>query len=136
MKFFKKNKKKSKKPIAALRKLIIIKRIFKREKMSSKTLTRAEIVENIHLKYGVGRDIISKILVDILDYTTKTLEEGRSLKVASFGTFEVNEKKQRVGRNPRTGEEAIITPRRVLNFRASKILKIRVNQAPKNKVLY
>ena len=104
--------------------------------MSSKTLTRAEIIENIHLRYGLGRDIISKILLDILQQSLKTLVEGQSLKIASFGTFEVNQKKQRLGRNPKTGKEAVITPRRVLSFRASKVLRTRVNQPPKNKVLY
>lgn len=104
--------------------------------MSSKTLTRAEIIENVHGRYGVGRESISKILLDILEYTLKTLVSGENLKIASFGTFEINEKKQRIGRNPKTGKEAIITSRRVLSFRASKILRTRVNQPPKNKISY
>jgi integration host factor subunit alpha len=95
--------------------------------MSEKTLTRADIVEAVHEKFGVGRDLAGKLLEDALAEMTHAVALGSNLKVASFGSFSVRQKKERIGRNPKTGEEAVITPRRVLSFRASKILKNRVN---------
>jgi integration host factor subunit alpha len=68
-----------------------------------------------------------KILEDVLDEMTRAVAQVGTLKIASFGSFSVRQKKERIGRNPKTGKEAVITPRRVLSFRASKILKNQVN---------
>lgn len=95
--------------------------------MSDKTLTRADIIESIHEKFNIGRDIAGKILEETLEEMMHAMSKDGSLKIASFGSFSVRQKKQRIGRNPKTGKEAIITPRRVLSFRASKILKGRLN---------
>lgn len=95
--------------------------------MSQKTLTRADIAEALYQKYSLPRDLGGKILEDVLEEMTRAVSKDGNLKIASFGSFTVRQKKERIGRNPKTGKQAVITPRRVLSFRASKILKQQVN---------
>ena len=107
--------------------------------MSTKTLTRADLADAIY-RLGVAnrqvdppeaisREDSAELVETVLQHVADALVAGESVKVSSFGAFEVREKAERVGRNPKTGEEATITPRRVLSFRASHVLKDRINAA-------
>ena len=93
----------------------------------SKTLTRADLAQAVHLNIGLSRNESSQLVETMLEDISRTLEKGEQVKLSSFGTFSVNSKRERVGRNPKTGVEARITPRRVLSFRASNMLKKKVN---------
>jgi len=93
----------------------------------SKTLTRADLAQAVHLTIGLSRNESSQLVETMLEDISRTLEKGEQVKLSSFGTFSVNSKRERVGRNPKTGVEARITPRRVLSFRASNMLKKKVN---------
>lgn len=90
------------------------------------TLTRADLAEAINRKVGLSRSESLAMVESILDHISKALEEGENVKVSGFGTFLLRDKAQRVGRNPKTGVEVPITPRRVLTFRASQMLKERI----------
>ncbi len=92
------------------------------------TLTRADLAEVINRKMGFSRAESLAMVEAILDHMSTALEQGENVKISGFGTFLLRDKKQRVGRNPKTGVEVPITPRRVLTFRASQILKDRVSQ--------
>lgn len=92
----------------------------------SKTLTRADLYEAVYRKVGLSRSESSELVESVLDSITDALVKGESVKLSSFGTFNVRSKRQRVGRNPKTGEEVPITPRRVMVFRPSNILKSRI----------
>lgn len=105
--------------------------------MSGKTLTRADLADAIY-QLGVvnrqsdppepiSREESAHLVEMVLQEVCDALVDGQSVKISSFGAFEVREKAARMGRNPKTGEEAPITPRRVLSFRASHVLKERVN---------
>ncbi len=94
----------------------------------SKTLTRADLCEAIYQKVGLSRTESSDIVESVLDEISTALVGGDDVKLTSFGTFSVRHKKARIGRNPKTGEEVPITPRRVLSFRASDVLKERINK--------
>ena len=91
------------------------------------TLTRADLTESVYRNIGLSRNESSELVETVLEEICSCLESGEEIKLSSFGTFSVHEKKQRVGRNPKTGIEAVITPRRVLSFRPSHILKDRVD---------
>lgn len=97
--------------------------------MAGKTVTRAQLAEAVYQEVGLSRsesaDLVDAILAEIAQ---SLLKEG-SVKISSFGTFAVRQKGHRVGRNPKTGEEVPILPRRVLVFRASQVLKERINNA-------
>ncbi len=93
----------------------------------SKTLTRADLAQAVHLTIGLSRNESAQLVETMLEDISRTLEKGEQVKLSSFGTFSVNSKRERVGRNPKTGVEARITPRRVLSFRASNMLKKKVN---------
>jgi integration host factor subunit alpha len=95
--------------------------------MTGKTLTRADLAEAVVRKVGLGRHESQEIVEMILDEIGQALEKGENVKLSSFGSFGIREKGERVGRNPKTGEEVPITPRRVLVFRPSAIMKSRVN---------
>jgi integration host factor subunit alpha len=90
------------------------------------TLTRADLAEVINRKLGFSRAESLAMVETILDQVCGALEGGQNVKISGFGTFLLRDKKQRVGRNPKTGIEVPITPRRVLTFRASQILKDRI----------
>jgi integration host factor subunit alpha len=95
--------------------------------MGGKTLTRADLAEAVVRKIGLPRNESQELVELVLDEISTTLSRGEGVKLSSFGSFGVRDKGQRVGRNPKTGEEVPITPRRVLVFRASNILKSRIN---------
>lgn len=90
---------------------------------SMETLTRAEIAEAINRKLGLSRSESLAMVESILNLMTDALAKGENVKVSGFGTFLLRDKAERVGRNPKTGVEVPITPRRVLTFRASQMLK-------------
>lgn len=97
--------------------------------MSGKTLTRADLAEAIVQKVGLPRNESAELVEMVLKEIVNSLEKGETVKLSSFGSFGIREKSQRMGRNPKTGEEVPITPRRVLVFRASNIMKKRINGA-------
>ncbi len=95
--------------------------------MSEKTLTRADLSETVHGKVGLSRTESASLVKSVLDSVSQALVEGKAVKLSSFGTFLVRQKNGRMGRNPKTGDEVPITPRRVLVFRPSHVLKKQVN---------
>ena len=97
--------------------------------MSNGTLTRANLTDAIHGSLGISRNESSDFVERILEEVSLSLERGETVKISSFGTFTVRQKKQRMGRNPKTGEEVPITPRRVVTFRASHVLKDQINKS-------
>lgn len=94
----------------------------------SRTLTRADLTEAVYRNIGLSRNESADLVESVLEEMCVCLEASEEVKLSSFGTFSVQFKRERVGRNPKTGVEATITPRRVLSFRPSHILKNRVNQ--------
>lgn len=95
--------------------------------MGGKTLTRADLAEAVVQRVGLPRNESQELVELILREISSTLATGDSVKLSSFGSFGIRQKGQRVGRNPKTGEEVPITPRRVLVFRPSNIMKDRIN---------
>ncbi len=93
------------------------------------TVTRADLTEAVYQEVGLSRNESAQLVESVLEEISSTLARGESVKVSSFGTFSVRDKAERIGRNPKTGEEVPISPRRVLVFRASHVLKDRINQA-------
>src|ERR1700719_4966998 len=91
------------------------------------TITRAHIAEMIYTQVGLSRNESADLLEDVLDRIAIHLEKGESVKISGCGTFSVRQKGRRIGRNPKTGKEVPILPRRVLVFRPSHVLKARVN---------
>ena len=94
----------------------------------SETLTRADLAELIYNEVGISKTEASEIVDQFFEEIILDLIDGNSVKLTSFGTFSVRHKKERIGRNPKTKEEAIIDARRVVSFRASKELKRRINK--------
>ena len=95
--------------------------------MGGKTLTRADLAEALVRKIGLPRNESQDLVELILGEISTALSNGEGVKLSSFGSFGVRQKGRRIGRNPKTGEEVPITPRRVLVFRASNIMKSRIN---------
>ena len=93
---------------------------------SINTLTRADLAEAINHKLGLSRADALGMVEAILDHMTEALAAGENVKISGFGTFLLRDKSERIGRNPKTGVEVPITPRRVMTFRASQMLKDRV----------
>ncbi len=91
------------------------------------TVTRAQLAEAIYAQVGLSRNESAALLEAVLDRMSMVLENGQSIKISGFGTFSVRQKGRRVGRNPKTGQEVPILPRRVLVFRPSQVLKARIN---------
>ncbi|PHK93541.1 integration host factor subunit alpha [Pseudoroseomonas rhizosphaerae] len=91
------------------------------------TITRAQLAEAIYAQVGLSRNESAALLEDVLERISAALELGRPVKISAFGTFSVRQKGMRVGRNPKTGVEVPIMPRRVLSFRPSQVLKARLN---------
>lgn len=94
--------------------------------MSEKTLTRMDLSEAVFREVGLSRNDSAQLVESVLDHMSDALVAGEQVKISSFGTFSVREKTARVGRNPKTGEEVPIQPRRVLTFRPSHLMKERV----------
>lgn len=97
--------------------------------MTNRTLTRAQLSEAVYQEVGLSRNESADLVETVLNEIVDTLAQGHSVKVSSFGSFHVRSKGGRVGRNPKTGQEVPIQPRRVLVFRASHVLKDRINSA-------
>ena len=95
--------------------------------MKSKTLTRADLAEALVNKVGLPRNESQDVVELVLNEISTALARGEGVKLSSFGSFGIRQKGQRVGRNPKTGQEVPITPRRVLIFRPSNIMKERIN---------
>ena len=95
--------------------------------MAEDTLTRAHLAETVYQQVGLSRAESAQFVDIILDEIAESLIEGEMVKLSTFGTFTVRQKGERVGRNPKTGVEVAIKPRKVLSFRASHVLKDRVN---------
>ena len=95
----------------------------------AKTLTRADLSEAVYRAVGLSRNESADLVESILQHISNSLVAGETVKISSFGTFSVREKGARMGRNPKTGEEVPIEPRRVLVFRPSHILKDKINGA-------
>ncbi len=93
-----------------------------------RTLTRSDLVDAITSEFQVTKYNASEIVEDILEEIETALVEGETVKIAGFGTFTVRQKKERIGRNPKTLEEAVISSRKSLSFRASPLLKKIVNE--------
>ncbi len=96
--------------------------------MAKSTLTRAQLSEAVYEEVGLSRNESSDLVESIINEISETLILGEPVKISSFGTFSVRQKGERQGRNPKTGEEVPIKPRRVLVFRASQVLKKRINK--------
>lgn len=92
-----------------------------------KTLTRADLGEAVYQEVGLSRNESADMVEAVLDEISGAMAEGEGVKISSFGSFIIREKRERTGRNPKTGQEVPISPRRVLIFRASNILKNRLN---------
>ena len=95
--------------------------------MGSKTLTRADLAEALVEQVGLPRNESQELVELVLREISNALVNGETVKLSSFGSFGIREKGERIGRNPKTGEEVPITPRRVLVFRPSNIMKERIN---------
>ncbi len=97
--------------------------------MGGKTLTRADLAEAIVRNVGLPRNESQELVEIVLGEISSCLANGEQVKLSSFGSFGIRQKGQRIGRNPKTGQEVPITPRRVLVFRPSNIMKERINAA-------
>ena len=92
------------------------------------TLTRADLADIVHREIGLSRADSAGIVERILHHMCHALAKGANVKVSGFGTFILRDKGQRVGRNPKTGVEVPIAPRRVMTFRASQIMRDRITK--------
>jgi len=93
------------------------------------TLTRADLADAIHRQVGLSRTDSSRLVEQILGNMCAALANGENVKISGFGTFVLREKGERIGRNPKTGVEVPIAPRRVLTFRASQMMRDRIVDA-------
>jgi len=93
------------------------------------TLTRADLAEALHRQIGLSRTESSTFVEGILRHVCGALEKGENVKITGFGTFILRDKGERIGRNPKTGVEVAIAPRRVLTFRASQLVRERIVEA-------
>lgn len=97
-----------------------------------KTVTRSDLADSVHRRLGLSRTECGLLVQKILDEISLATVRGESVKVSGFATFEVRDKKMRLGRNPRTGIQVPINPRRVIRFKPSVILRDRVAHSCKN----
>ena len=95
--------------------------------MSTRTITRADLSEVVYQRVGLSRTESSELVEMVLQQIAQAVVRGETVKLSSFGSFVVRSKGERVGRNPKTGVEVPITPRRVMVFKPSNILKGRIN---------
>lgn len=100
------------------------------DRMSSPaTLTRADLAETLNRQIGLSRAESAQMVESILSHISDALNAGENVKISGFGTFVLRDKTQRIGRNPKTGVEVPIEPRRVLTFRASQSMRDRIADA-------
>jgi integration host factor subunit alpha len=97
--------------------------------MAGHTVTRAQLTEAVYQEVGLSRNESAELVESVIAEISDALERGEMVKISSFGSFAVRRKGQRIGRNPKTGQEVPISPRRVLVFRASHALKNQINQS-------
>lgn len=97
--------------------------------MGNRTITRADLCEAVYQKVGLSRTESSELVERVLSEISDCLVTGESVKLSSFGSFVVRSKGERIGRNPKTGEEVPISPRRVMVFKPSNVLKQRINDS-------
>src|SRR6202045_1199000 len=97
--------------------------------MAGHTITRAQLTEAVYREVGLSRNEAADLVESVIAEISNALERGEMVKISSFGSFAVRRKGQRIGRNPKTGQEVPISPRRVLVFRASHALKNQINQS-------
>ena len=95
--------------------------------MSNNTLTRADLTESVYEEVGLSRNESSNLVEVVLKEISDNLVRGDQVKISSFGSFQVRQKSGRIGRNPKTGQEVPIDPRRVLVFRPSQVMRDRIN---------
>ena len=100
--------------------------------MADDTLTRAELTEAVYEEVGLSRNESADLVEAVLGEMSNALIRGESVKISSFGSFTIRNKSERIGRNPKTGEEVPITSRRVIIFKPSHVLKNRIN-SPQDK---
>lgn len=96
--------------------------------MAANTITRADLGEAVYEEIGLSRNDSARLVESVLAEVCDALVNGENVKISSFGSFMLRNKGERTGRNPKTGEEVPISPRRVLVFRPSNILKERLNR--------
>lgn len=94
--------------------------------MTVPTLTRADLADAVNRKFGLSRAESAKLVEALLGRIIGSLEQGDEVKLSGFGTFTLSDKSERIGRNPKTGVEARISPRRVVGFRPSQAMRLRV----------
>lgn len=92
------------------------------------TITRVDVANTIYEEVGLSRKDSAEILDMILEEIINDLSQGNDVKLSSFGTFSIRNKNERIGRNPKTGVEAKISPRRVISFKASQNMKAMLNK--------
>tara|TARA_B100000959_G_C14757033_1_gene531690 strand:+ start:493 stop:798 length:306 start_codon:yes stop_codon:yes gene_type:complete len=97
-------------------------------------LKKQEIVNSIYMQIGYSKEISEYLLEDFFDIIFQSLKRNNKVKIANFGTFEIREKKKRLGRNPKTKETKIISERKVILFKASKELKRKINYIHETKI--
>ena len=97
------------------------------------TVTRSDVVDAIYSEIGLSRKDSGDILDMVVDEVVHELSSGNEVKISTFGTFSLRDKNARIGRNPKTGVAAKITPRRVISFKASQTLRNRINNRGKFK---
>lgn len=97
--------------------------------MSDTTVTRADLAEAVYQEVGLSRNDSATLVETVLGEIVDALTRGETVKISSFGSFSVRQKGRRIGRNPKTGDEVPILPRKVLVFRASHVLKNKINRA-------
>ena len=97
--------------------------------MSGRTVTRADLTEALHEEVGLTRQDCATLVERTLDLVAEAMARGETVKLSGFGVFQVRAKRQRMGRNPKTGAPAAIDPRRVIGFRASQVIKARIDRA-------
>lgn len=102
--------------------------------MSGATITRADLAEAVYQEVGLSRNESAQLVESVLDEICDALIKDEMVKISSFGSFTVRQKGERVGRNPKTGEEVPILPRKVLIFRASNVLKERINRGNRQNI--
>ncbi|MCH4893838.1 MULTISPECIES: integration host factor subunit alpha [unclassified Sphingomonas] len=93
------------------------------------TLTRADLAESLHRQMGLSRADSARLVEQVLDHMCDALARGENVKISGFGSFILRDKGERIGRNPKTGVEVPIAPRRVLTFRASQMMRDRIVRA-------
>jgi integration host factor subunit alpha len=97
--------------------------------MADRTLTRADLADALHEEVGLTRQDCAGLVERTLELVAEAMGRGETVKLSGFGVFQVRSKRERMGRNPKTGTPAAIDPRRVIGFRASQVIKARIDRA-------